>query len=638
MTSISKYRPDIDGLRAVAVTLVLLFHADLGLRGGFIGVDIFFVISGFLITRLVWGELESGQFNLAEFWVRRIRRILPPCLVVVFATLIAGFPVFLPNDYSELAKASVTHQMMLSNVFFWRHAGYFSGNAELKPLLHTWSLAVEEQFYVGYPLLLLLLRRTSRRTVIATLVALAAISLGISEYCVHRYASAAFYLLPTRAWELLTGGLLCFAPPPSGLSRRVLGILGGIACLGIASSAVLFTSTTRFPGVAAILPCASAALLIYSNSSQLTPVGSLMAARPLVLVGLISYSLYLWHWPALSFLRYLYAGVKPEAPARIGALAVGLGLAYLSYRFVEVPIRRKDVLPTTRSLLQGMVAGCALVMAGAVAIIVLAGIPERLDPRAIAYTVAKTTRQYATQLKSDVSLERAVSGQLPLVGVLGGSVRCILWGDSHARALVPGLDAAARGFGIQIYQATHSATPPILNFKSSRKPILSEQWPPFNRAIFNFARSNQINLAILAAAWPSYADQPGFEQHLTETVVGLQQAGLRVVIVLDVARQNGEVPLVLSMAVRRGKDVTRIGIPRSQYLSDNARCNEVIRRLGMKGVEVLDLAPFFVDSAGLWRAEMGGESLYLDTSHLSVEGSLRLQPLFKELFTSLGKR
>ena len=217
-----KYRPDVDGLRAVAVTLVLLFHAGLGFSGGFIGVDVFFVISGFLITGLILKEQESGKFSLANFWVRRIRRIIPAATVVVVAVLVAGFFILLPRDYEDLGKSAIAQQLMLSNVYFWRNTGYFDGPADLKALLHTWSLAVEEQFYLGYPFLMMLLHRFGRKVTVGALTFLGVGSLIVSVYGVEHHPSATFFLLPTRAWELLIGGLICFLPKPTRVPSWLL--------------------------------------------------------------------------------------------------------------------------------------------------------------------------------------------------------------------------------------------------------------------------------------------------------------------------------------------------------------------------------------------------------------------------------
>jgi peptidoglycan/LPS O-acetylase OafA/YrhL len=283
----SKYRPDIDGLRAVAVLLVVLFHARWGFTGGFVGVDVFFVISGFLITGMMLKEQQSGTFRLADFWIRRVRRIIPASLVMVVAVLVAGAFLLLPHDYETLGESAISQQFMLANVYFWRNTGYFDAPAEQRRLLHTWSLAVEEQFYLGYPILFALVQRIPKKLTVLLLLAISAVSFAVSEWGVWHHPSATFFLLPTRAWELLMGGLLCFAPPPTRFKDWQLGLASLVGLGGIVVAGWFFSSSTPFPGRNALLPCAAAALLIYANSSRLTWIGRALAARPVVLVGLI---------------------------------------------------------------------------------------------------------------------------------------------------------------------------------------------------------------------------------------------------------------------------------------------------------------------------------------------------------------
>ena len=232
-----KYRPDVDGLRAVAVMLVLLYHGGLGFSGGYVGVYVFFVISGFLITGLILKEQKAGTFSLRGFWARRIRRIIPAAATMALVTLAAGYFLLFPSDYEELGRSAVAQQLLVSNIFFWRHTGYFAGASELKPLLHTWSLAVEEQFYLGYPFLLLLLARFKRRMAFGVLVGLALASLAVAEYGVWNHPSPTFFFLPTRAWELLLGALICFLPEPVRVRPRLLAAatllsLGAILAAG----------------------------------------------------------------------------------------------------------------------------------------------------------------------------------------------------------------------------------------------------------------------------------------------------------------------------------------------------------------------------------------------------------------------
>jgi peptidoglycan/LPS O-acetylase OafA/YrhL len=271
-----KYRPDIDGLRAVAVLAVLFFHADLGCPGGYVGVDVFFVISGYLITGLILKELESGRFKLAAFWERRIRRILPALALVIVSCLAVGWFLFLPVNYQELGESVVAQGLLSSNIHFWMKTGYFGQAAEVKPLLHTWSLAVEEQFYLLFPFVVIGVSYLSRRFLVPVILLLSSVSFGLSVYYAYWEPMLNFYLLPTRTWELLAGAFLSVIAtqaPPVWLKTRLnwVGILALFCLLAIAFVVFLRIRNSRFAGLAAFLPCAGAALALWINAHSKSP-------------------------------------------------------------------------------------------------------------------------------------------------------------------------------------------------------------------------------------------------------------------------------------------------------------------------------------------------------------------------------
>jgi peptidoglycan/LPS O-acetylase OafA/YrhL len=279
-----RYRPEVDGLRAVAVAVVVLFHADLGFPGGFVGVDVFFVISGYLITSLIVRDLEQGKFTLRSFWERRARRIVPALVVLVLLVSVAGFFLLLPSDYLDLGRSAAAQAAFVANIFFWRETGYFSGGADQKALLHTWSLAVEEQFYLIFPLLLLGLFRFAtfrrRRGLLSVISVATLMSFTLSVWAVTSYRTAGFYLLPPRAWEILLGALVAIAPAQRFWTTRMLrevAALCGLSAILIAS--LVYDSFTPFPGVAAVLPCLGAALVLVTTERAPTIVGTLLARR-----------------------------------------------------------------------------------------------------------------------------------------------------------------------------------------------------------------------------------------------------------------------------------------------------------------------------------------------------------------------
>src|SRR5208282_3269736 len=334
-----RYRRDVDGLRAVAVLPVLLFHAGLpGFPAGFVGVDVFFVISGFVITGGLIGAINAGRFSITNFYVRRFRRILPALVVTVMATTVGVILVLSPEARQDFASSVMATATFASNIYFWRKSGYFDPQSGGRPLLHTWSLAVEEQFYIVIPLALWLGVRLFGRRVWWLFALGACLSLAFSTYLIERAPSADFYLLPSRAWELLVGCLLVLAPLPPLRSRA---IREGCAVIGaglIAWAVLVFNSDIPFPGVAAAVPAFGAALLIYAGGSGPSAVSRALSWGPVVGIGLISYSAYLIHWPLIVLTRAVQLRDLTATQGLI-VVAVSLALALLSWRYVETPYR-----------------------------------------------------------------------------------------------------------------------------------------------------------------------------------------------------------------------------------------------------------------------------------------------------------
>ena len=344
-----RYRPEIDGLRAIAVAAVILFHAGFALfRGGFVGVDVFFVISGFLITSIIVEDLKAGRFSVVQFYERRARRILPALFTVMAACVPFAYSRLSPDGLKDFAESVAAICLFASNILFWGESGYFETQAELKPLLHTWSLAVEEQFYVVFPILLLIAWRLGKTFLLAVICAIALVSFVTSISEVRSFPSAAFYLLPSRAWQLLVGALASFLTdtlptaavrqPPSRLAREAIG-WGGMAM--IALSLFLFNELTPFPGFNAALPTLGTALVLL-GASDVTSVGRVLAWRPLVGLGLISYSAYLWHQPLFAFTKLALLSEIPVGLATV-LCAMTIVLACLSWRYIEQPFRDRNV-------------------------------------------------------------------------------------------------------------------------------------------------------------------------------------------------------------------------------------------------------------------------------------------------------
>ena len=438
-----KYRADIDGLRAIAVLSVVLFHSGVTLlSGGFVGVDIFFVISGYLITSIIYSEIRQERFSIIRFYDRRARRIVPALSVVVLATLIGGWIFLLPSQFETTAKASIATLFFVSNLFFWRETGYFGEATETQPMLHMWSLSVEEQFYVVFPMLLLLLAKLPKPLMIGVVGLTCLCSLTVAEWGLgYNNPTAAFFLLPPRAWELGVGCLLALDAFPAVRSPRARDAisLGGVA--GILVAVFFFSSRTRFPGISATLPALGAAALIYAGPAA--AVNCMLAIRPVVGVGLISYSLYLWHWPIIVFLRQFYAEVDLPPHLIIMAIILSFATAALSWRLVERPFRKHGKV-SRRTVFAGAGIVTAVLALFAVTIALRDGVPSRFAPDVV--RMAATSDDFSPLGKKCMDGKWIIRPACEF-GPGNGPVTFLIWGDLFAAALVPALQFAAERSG-----------------------------------------------------------------------------------------------------------------------------------------------------------------------------------------------
>ncbi len=341
------YRRDIDGLRSVAVMGVVFFHAFPDcLPGGFVGVDVFFVISGFLISGLILRDVRQGQFSVTSFYSRRILRIFPALTVVLATCLAFGSYVLFPDEYRQLAKHAIGGAASVSNLVLLRETGYFDAAAQSKPLLHLWSLGIEEQFYIIWPLFLLLICKCTKR-IMAPIWAVAIISFALNVLFIAKSQSATFYLPATRAWELMVGAALAGLPPRNPALRRkgqfLIDSMAAIGLMLITLSLFFLDDKTPFPGWPALLPTSGAALVIWAGPSAWLN-RTMLSSRPAVTVGLISYPLYLWHWPVLVYMKlitdsdFTVSANEFRFSKSVALLAI-IALAWATWRFVETPIR-----------------------------------------------------------------------------------------------------------------------------------------------------------------------------------------------------------------------------------------------------------------------------------------------------------
>jgi peptidoglycan/LPS O-acetylase OafA/YrhL len=374
------YRPDIDGLRAIAVLLVVLNHVGFSaFSGGFIGVDVFFVISGYLITGIILGQMHKGSFSFTDFYIRRARRILPALYVVLLGVMVAGYYLFLPSDYSFLSQSTLSAITFASNIFFWKNSGgYFSSSAEEMPLLHIWSLSVEEQFYFIWPLaLLFILKLKTKSARIGVVAGLLVVSFGLAELGVQNAWSSSYFLLPSRAGELFVGALLAFwlaKRQPVNDASVIANVLSLTGLVMVLAPAFVLDNASGFPGVNALIPCVGAGLIIISRAMGKNAVSLILESRPFVFIGLISYSLYLWHWPLISFLHYSRVEITIEIA--VGLVIASIVLGYLSWRFVEQTFRHNNK-PVGRGFAAVTALAGLFVVSFPIAVYLKDGVPSR---------------------------------------------------------------------------------------------------------------------------------------------------------------------------------------------------------------------------------------------------------------------
>lgn len=628
--SANPYRPDIDGLRAVAVLLVMLFHTKLAFSGGFVGVDVFFVISGFLITGQVIRELDAGEFSLANFWARRIRRLLPAATVMVVCVLIAGYFLLLPADYVFLGRSAIAQHLLSANLYFrfWSEFGYFHNFTEENPLLHTWSLAVEEQFYLLYPLLLAGLHRWGRRTLVTTLAGISLVSLLGCEWTLQQHPESAYYLLPWRAWELLLGGLVALCPPPRRMARWCGSAISVLGVAAILLCSWRYRPYSWFPGLTALPPCLATAALVHVNSRELSPPALLLASRPLVLVGLMSYSLYLWHWPLLAFYHYWNAAVIPWGVA-CGLLGLGLVLGGLSWWLIERPCRRWGAAVSLQTSF--VTAGAALLGSLCLAGLILLsdGWSGRLTPQ-VRNELVEAARRPVREVRARATVASDNSFEF---GDREGQSACLLWGDSHAGSLALGLETACLDLEMQATGMSVPGTPPLLQYDERRNPFFAlRAIPGFRSEVVEMVRKKEFDVVILAGKWSMYVSRPNFEQRFRKTVSLLTGMGAHVLIVKDVPRFPVHVPRRSALLALHHRPRIPLGIPLESHRMQNRWSDDLFERIQHENpqVHLLDLSAPFRDGGDIWWSEIDGQLLFGDTNHLSGAGSRRVAPVLKQ--------
>lgn len=640
----SPHRKDIDGLRFFAIVPVVLYHA-IGdfIPSGFVGVDVFFAISGYLIGGIIYRESSAGRFRFANFYARRVRRILPALLAVIVFTVLAGLVLLDTEAMSLLAGSAQWTVLGISNVLFFNHIDYFSPDASGNPLLMTWSLGIEEQFYIFFPFVLLALRALRRRYHLLGLLVLVGLSLAVSIYLAAVYPLAGFYLLPARAWELGAGAALAIVHTEIPRERRWATTSDPLAAAGLAmilASCWLFSDKTPFPGYAALLPVTGALLLLHTADSRINR--HLLTARIFTRIGLISYSWYLWHWPLMAFVR-VSANGSPTIAAMLVVAALSLALAYASWRFVEQPFRHGKLPPPSILLRYGAVAAALLVALQWLK-------HEGTFP---AWRLSPQVQQIERGQYESMAAQDCMAG-FGTTGLPGGppcappGATVALLGDSHAMHLSPGLRHHVEARGAKLLQLTKASCPPFLGYshKDGLSPDNLAECAQFQqRAVDRIVRDSSIRTVVLAAYLAGSStgasfriERQGFVPVATETAVGrgtaalaatLHRAGKHVVLVLDAPKYDRHIyQTMMTSAIPLRRDLGRLtssNNPPEPDIDATRTMRAIMARSvrDIPGVTVIDLADQFCATG---RCEYSGNGVpwYVDAQHLSIAGSRRI--------------
>jgi peptidoglycan/LPS O-acetylase OafA/YrhL len=634
------YRPDIDGLRALAVTLVVLYHYGVALiPGGFVGVDVFFVISGFLITNIIRDEIANDRFTISGFYARRVRRIVPALATVVAASLLAGYWVLTPGDYRSLGSQAATAMFGISNFFFLHNTGYFDQSAELLPLLHTWSLSVEEQFYLVWPLLLTGLYKlkitNGDRAVKTVLSIVIAASFAMAQWDVMNEAKTAFFHPHTRAWELALGAILTYAPR---LNEKWGEIVGGLGLVFILASAATLQSTDPFPGLNALPACLGAALLIWPKAPG-TLTARILSLEPFRQVGLASYSIYLWHWPILVFYRHYNLGEMPTITVICLLIVLSYLLGFISLKLIERPFRQATRQPlrtiATALLTSGAVAASGFSVASA------DGAPARLDPQFQAMgsreimwtwpcteTVLPVLSKKACQFGSDWN---------------HAPEKLFLWGDSHAIHFSPILNSVLTPRQSAVL---YSGCPATMGGSYQSAAVTTRSYHQrcltTRTDVVEYLKGDlSVGTVVLAGLWSARLmtsdgttglkpDMSRFYDALSETLNAIEAPGRKIVLIGNFARYDVD-PIgcvfAKSSLLRAACSPDALTVTKQMYEAQSAELHAVFEKIAAERDDVSLVSPGEqMCRSGICQTEINGEFLYRDNSHIRrnlTPGTLR---------------
>ncbi len=609
------YRPEIDGLRAFAVTAVIFFHFGASVSAGFVGVDVFFVISGYLITLLLQREIfQSGQIDLCSFYARRFRRIAPVLIVVVLCTTAISLLLLpLSSEKHGVANSASASLMFVANFFFQSKTdGYFDVFSERFPLLHLWSLGVEEQFYLLWPLLLIATQKLSYSKKRLLLSLLGAASLIAAEIQIYFDPSFAFYHTPYRFWEFVLGGVIAISP------QRQLHCISAVAPAGgVLLLSAIFIPIPHFPGLGALPAAIGAALVLLSfHVTRGGIVRMLLSMHPIVYVGRLSYSLYLWHWPLLAIFRS-YSATPPNIVHSAALLASVFVLSFITYTFVEQPTRRMNIVTIETKVITAFVMGLASL---SVLTYQIGGFfPDSSRPSGLAAQTAADVPENSTRCNYGNEESLAVFPKPRCNSEEGKPVSVMIWGDSHALSWQPLAWEIARREGVAATSLTRYGCPPVLDYDvralNGRSQNESDLCREFNARVFEFVKRTAIKTLVVTALWPNGAGKENerFRTAFSETIGRLTPYVDKIVILGQTPYLRDTVPRCIELG-----DLERCSVKREVVEQTSGAISRFLSTLSQQrnNVEFIDLLDFFCGVATC-PAFKDDYPLYSDSNHVS---------------------
>ncbi len=611
-----RYRPEIDGLRAVAVVPVLFFHAGFSaFSGGFVGVDVFFVISGYLITSLIYSDIKSNTFSIVQFYERRVRRILPALLLISLICIPPALLLMMPEEFKTFSKSLAAVQIFSSNILFWQESGYFEPAAELKPLLHTWSIALEEQFYLFFPLFLLLFKKLNTGKMVVLLLTVTFLSLGLAEYTSRYDSSANYYLLPSRAWELSVGAILAISLPlrkETSQSFSSWASLLGLAM--IIYSVFSMNKAVPFPSIVTLIPVLGTALIIaYSKPANVT--GKILCWKPMCGLGLISYSTYLWHQPLFAFARLREGVISPGNYFIL--IFISIILAYFSWRFVETPFRNRKNFTRKKIFSSAAILSATTIIFGIIGYFYSEDLIILNDEQTHIYSYlhydrSKPYREGSCFLRKEQSF-REFEKQCFTSG------NTMIWGDSQAAALSYGL----RDRLGELTQITSSACPPFKDYTKSSRPHCTD----INTFALEKIEALQPEILFLHANWIAYKPLDNLEQLISSTILSALQASpqSKIVLIGGVPQWEPSLPVQL---IKNGIKLEDMSFLRSESYSEIRKQDMILKAVAQTNhidfISILDLFCKKDECLTSVRDQNDYEPFAWDSCHLTKSSSIQV--------------